>query len=380
MAAVTSTLTANSKLASRATDEPPGDNMPAAMVTTHAKPGDNMPAAMVTSPAKTGVVHFLFLLRDALPHVALWRRFFAGARDASLWRAWAHCVHYTSFVQSNLTSQFPGLHWVGPVKTQICKDLVTAEAALMRAALQGSDTDAPTPPGAVEKFVLLGESTLPVKPFVTIHAALISSDQSDFCLYSPRNWRKTVMQDEEMLLVKHSQWVVLNRKHARQFSQQFSIDHSTHRWNVAIHSKNKKWAGVNVMVDQGPKKDRCTDECAVFGTLFGLFLPGKGGVKVCPLNKTTACTSTKELMRESRCRTLNVVGQQANNLMDEIRADADSKVGPKNPHWHESLEFSRLGTSALRALRASPYLFARRFPFDAELAHYADILLDETPH
>jgi len=287
--------------------------------------------------------------------VRLWKNFFAGAHDIGLWRAWAHCVHYTSCMQSNLTGQFPGLRWVRPVKTQLCKDLVTAEAALMKAALMGDD-DAPTPPGAIEKFVLLGESTLPVKPFVTIHAALVSSDESDFCLYPPMNWRGTVIHDEHLLLVQHSQWVVLNRKHARQFSQQWTMDQNTQRWSIAIHSKSRKWAGMNVMIDQGPKKDRCPDEFAVFGILFGLFLPGKAGVKVCPLNKTTTCRSSKALMKESRCRTLNIIGQQANNLLDEIRSDADSKVEPRNPHWHESLEFSRLGTSALRALRESPYL------------------------
>merc|ERR1719443_817731 len=68
-----------------------------------------------------------------------------------------------------------------------------------------------------DKFIFVSDTTLPVKPFAMVQGALSEQEHSDICVQGNVGWREYPVPGESFkgLLVKHSQWVVLNQAHAR---------------------------------------------------------------------------------------------------------------------------------------------------------------------
>jgi len=114
------------------------------------------------------------------------------------------------------------------------------------------------PQGRLEKYVFISESTLPAKPWVTVHRALSASENSDFCIPQVSEWPKANVNGRQLTFVKHHQWVVLNRKHSEIFAKQW------------YEEKWKKWAHLGADVySRGYNPSFCADEMAIFLTIFG---------------------------------------------------------------------------------------------------------------
>merc|ERR1719401_1716336 len=93
-----------------------------------------------------------------------------------------------------------GLVQVPTVNTIYCTNLVSAMNKLLEVSLRES-----AQPG--DKFIFVSESTLPVKPFAAVYAALTKDQASDFCVARADQWP----MGSGFYIVKHSQWVVLSQ-------------------------------------------------------------------------------------------------------------------------------------------------------------------------
>merc|ERR1719450_1203840 len=92
---------------------------------------------------------------------------------------------------------------------------------------------------AMDKFVFLSDTTLPVKPFSYIYGALTEYDTSDVCIEPRDEWvwltHKT-QPGASATIVKHSQWVVLNKDHAKKLMWNWPhvAGSSYHHWKVPV--------------------------------------------------------------------------------------------------------------------------------------------------
>merc|ERR1719321_806707 len=100
------------------------------------------------------------------------------------------------------------------------------------------------PMNKMEKFVFLSDSTLPVKPFGHIYESLSSTSGSDLCVFPSHHWGTAKVgfggipassmfrTGETAYLVKHHQWLVLNREHAQVMVANWKpVDKAGH-WDV----------------------------------------------------------------------------------------------------------------------------------------------------
>merc|ERR1719414_229699 len=156
-----------------------------------------------------------------------------------------------------------GIKMVRTVPSVYCKDLVTPMVQLLEAASLES-----TSPG--DKFAFVSETTLPVKPFAAVYAALTADQNSDICIEPRNEWlwlSNTKNRAESATLVKHSQWVVLNKDHARRLIRRWPhINGKSYaHWTVPLWPHSQEWG---YSVDDFGKLPRdaalCTDEWAIF--------------------------------------------------------------------------------------------------------------------
>lgn len=323
-----------------------------------------------------GVVHFLFLINDQLPHAKIWREFFHDAPPGS-WKALVHCQDLEGCTRNGVFSNNPGFIQVATTPTWYCHDLVTAMSHLLVAAL-GLDAAVM---GGREKFVFLSESTLPIKPFVQVHSELLIDDNSDFCLFPADQWGSASIDGSFVKLLKHHQWVVLSRDHARLFVRDWvPVDANSH-WKVWV--KSGTWQGhERHVLPQNfyypASANTCTDEWAFMATIYGAlepmngarYLPGFGGGHI-DMDTHTA---------QGRCRTWsfwdNAWDPAATELGNQIANDFYGSRISCYPKCHaRPATLEKLSHSSLHALRQSPFLFARKFSSSMWMPHFYSIVL-----
>lgn len=349
-----------------------------------------------------GLVHFLFLVDVGLSHVDVWRRFFQQA-PAGSFRIWAHCARDKECKADDILT-LPTATLVPTVPSAYCYDLVTPAVQLMRHALEAHASL----PGIVEKFALISDTSLPVKPFRTVHRALTADDDSDICVSPVDDWRHAHVDGVKVFLVKHSQWVILNRPHAevmvRDWSPAKGWDKFMGWWSLPVSngsfgSRVRNVAAQRFMTNNGGAY-ACTDEQAVFATVFGAFEPGASGTRAMPgLGRPVLANGTQvpqglsvhppaSQSVQGRCRTFTVFqsGRPLGNLTAEItsaiNSDAESSAAFIDPDFSHPIVFKHVGPKLIRALRVSPFLFARKFDpgWDSNSSNTAEKLaLFESP-
>jgi len=325
----------------------------------------------------TGVVHFLFLVNDNLPHAAIWQKFFAKAPQGS-WKALVHCKDPAGCAKNGVFHNNPGFISVTTTPTWYCHDLVTAMAHLVSRALELRAASY----GDREKFVFLSESTLPVKPFSEIHGTLLLDDNSDFCLFPSNQWASASIDGSFVKMLKHHQWVVLSRAHAEMFARDWVSVNARSEWRIWLRTGT--WEGHQRYVY--PRSfyypaaaNTCTDEWAFTATIFGAlepmsgtrYLPGFGGGHI---DMSTSAT-------QGRCRTWsywdNEWDHSATALASQIANDFYGSSMSCFPKCHaRPAELKKVSTSSLHALRRSPFLFARKFSPSIWMPNFDSIILD----
>lgn len=335
------------------------------------------------------------MLQGKLRFGRIWRAFFAAAPPGS-YNLWIHCA------KQDCDGNHPQLEVPGSVIVQHapsmrCFDLVTPLRSLAKTALEsGVHKD------VLEKFIVVSDTSLPVKPFPYTFRQLTSRPESDYCLHSTsgarwpsvkmrysRRRRRTSLyiekgEGQEFFLVKHQQFVVLNRKDAQALVDLWDIPEDptkiTKTWKAPLVGQYWKMYDTRIVkklprVPMGwfDKSGRfCADEIAPYALAHGIFLPGQD--LRCPLDWSTQCSTTDDLMKHKRCSTLSV--GRKNSLIEEMqRQDEELDLAEEDSH---AIAFSKIGRKSMILLRNSSYLFARKFSksmgADA-LAGYVEIML-----
>mmetsp|Transcript_95792 Transcript_95792/g.254373 ORF Transcript_95792/g.254373 Transcript_95792/m.254373 type:complete len:383 (-) Transcript_95792:200-1348(-) len=223
------------------------------------------------SGSARGTLNFLFMLRGSLPHADVWLTFFDAAPPGS-WRAWAHCTE-PELCEEDTLLQLLGVKIVSVAPTKWCDDLVTAQQHLLDTAL----LDTANGSGAAERFVLLSDTTLPIKPFASIHRGLLATDESSLCMRPAHEWPSASVNGTDFRLVKHSQWVVLTRPDAEEFALHWPHSPAINQWDVPLMGADNRadWTRslsrslFSPLDGVKSKNGRCPDEEAVFALLFG---------------------------------------------------------------------------------------------------------------
>jgi len=312
------------------------------------------------------------MVHDTVANGVVWQRFFAKAQAGSYYN-WVHCsagCNKTDF-QRNL----PNVYFVPPVSTQYCLDLVTPYVQLLRYAL-GSRTQSES---THEKFVLVSESTLPVKPYPVILETLMADDLSDFAIVESEYWPFSKFTPKYTLLVKADQWTVLNRRHAFKLVSKWEPGQSPSMRSIQVAEDNGsclyRWQFIPPLL-----KGSCTDEEAVYQTICGaLEVSFRHGTVL------KRCEGTLDVMYPSfvpqgRHRTFvmwDEFDEYDKHPMDPVKlalkGDANSVISSSVASHPAS--FQQLSAEALATLRASKYLFARKFEEGACAPEDIDILV-----
>jgi len=308
-------------------------------------------------------VYFLFLVQSGLDHPELWRSFLLGA-DSSKYRAFVHCKSPDACKASGILTLIPGMKMVETVPTYYCHDLVTAMVHTLDGALRegggmgGSSRD---------KFVFVSESALPVKPFTEVHSALTTNHDSDLCIFPKSHWATAHVGNTRAYLVKHHQWVTLNRAHAEVMVRDWAaVDEGGH-WSVPLDSPG--WSGeYNASTfEREPIANWCTDEWAFFATIYGA-IPDDGYDKSISLRDMGAGSidfdGPASASMQGVCRTFaffNEDGHDFAAVARDIVMDHGSKLSCWPTCQARPTTFLELSDASLIALRSSPFLFARKF-------------------
>eukprot|EP00930_Biecheleria_cincta_P070299 TRINITY_DN57941_c0_g1_i1.p1 TRINITY_DN57941_c0_g1~~TRINITY_DN57941_c0_g1_i1.p1 ORF type:complete len:373 (+),score=50.94 TRINITY_DN57941_c0_g1_i1:78-1196(+) len=329
----------------------------------------------------TGTVNFLFLLKDGLPHLPIWEEFFAGA-DGSTSALWAHCENYSACANDTGLNKL-GMQLVPTVPSERCVDLVSPEVQLMRHALRR--------PGSFDigrdKFVLLSDTTLPLKPLSTVLGALLATTTTDFCFFPLKDWPDASIDGHHMFLAKTAQWAVFNEEHARTLVQTWLPCHEIFGWNMPYAGNSVSTQAFNRPLTGSDR--RCSDEVAVFASIFGPMSQSDVGQGFERFGVSSACHTLTLFQWPSRKIFVPDGLQQIidddpdthtdGGLPDAAKGDLltglkDVLEGLKNGIEGHPTTFLRLGNRTLQALRHSSFLFARKFERGFSFPGFSEVM------
>jgi len=368
----------------------------------HAEPAD-WQGQRVAGPASSrtlrpGLLHFMFLLKDQLQHPGIWGKFWSQALPGS-YMAWAHCTNHHACENDYMMSLLK-VRLVPTVFSMHGGDLVTPFAHMIRLAL--AETRQLAADGVVEKFLVVGDTTLPIKPFPVVHWDQTARPESDICISSPQQWGVSTYEGVPVTIVKHHQWVSLNRHDAKALADDWEPVRTPRGWNVTL--RTGKWAAKPVRVPRAHLKVgvpwTATDEEAMYERAFGpMILKSVNDTKsmfdlfntrrcityvdwpanVYPQNLLDGHEQASLLQTDAAVKAAVAAGlfyNVTNEVTKELLKDDNFKYsiarGVKHP-----IQFEKLGSAGLRALRASRYLLARKFSSCAHLPNFTEIVLGE---
>eukprot|EP00416_Gambierdiscus_australes_P012991 CAMPEP_0171135776 /NCGR_PEP_ID=MMETSP0766_2-20121228/130336_1 /TAXON_ID=439317 /ORGANISM="Gambierdiscus australes, Strain CAWD 149" /LENGTH=477 /DNA_ID=CAMNT_0011599293 /DNA_START=16 /DNA_END=1450 /DNA_ORIENTATION=- len=159
-----------------------------------------------SSGGESATLHFMFLAGDDMHHSGAWEQFFAHAPPGK-WRVWLHCQEPADCQRSSFYLRIPGVRLVPKAQSIYCNELVSASMQALRESL-AVETIAP-----LDKFVIVGDTTLPTKTFSAVYQALSQDSASDFSTFPELEWLSTDMNGQ----YGQHRFVVLNRTDAATF-------------------------------------------------------------------------------------------------------------------------------------------------------------------
>jgi len=323
------------------------------------------------------VVHFLFLTNSTVHHAEVWEQFFAHAPRES-WRVWLLCREPSACRSSSFYGRVRGVNLVVlTVRYAECADELSAAVQLMKEAL-AAGAAAPR-----EKFVIVGDSALPVKPFSEVHRVLTLEGASDFCFHSKSWWLRADMEGEHLFALYHHRWMVLNRMDAAKLVCRWRPRYDSDwwpAWDVRLHGRSRTIAGRDFLcVDRfadGEQYYACPAGAAPFGLLYGAFTPGADGSQHYPGFGTITAREPAASEGQGRCRTLALWDlASTEELKRQLIEDSGTRV--LAPTEEEPATFVQLSDASLRSLRSSDYLFMVKVQANAPLTHYSALMLSE---
>lgn len=341
---------------------------------------------------RPGVVHFMFELKDHLQHPGIWGKFFSQAMQGS-YMAWAHCTDYHACENDYMMKKVK-VRLVPQVFSVRGADLINPFAHMIRLALK--ETRHLAERGVPEKFLVISDATLPVKPFAFIHWDLISRDNSDICISIPTQWAKATIGGIPLALVKHHQWLALNRTDAKALADDWTPLKKIFTWNMTLRQP-QKWGNLSVRVNRHTFKDgawfTATDEEVPYQR-------AKGPVVLSHINDTrpmwqlfnarTCITyvdwpdnvwppSLLDSHTTSLLQTDAHLGHTYNFTNDvtlKLLKDPTTKFTIAKGIMHPFM-WDQMGDAGLSVFRSSQYLFARKFSPCAHMPNFTEIMFSE---
>merc|ERR1719468_541955 len=245
------------------------------------------------------------------------------------------------------------------------------------------------PPGVMKKFILVGDTTLPVKPFSAVYSVLTKHDSSDFCICPSTQWLQAPVNDTIVYAFQHHQWIVLNRPDAYTLIKNWkpkwneSDEYDVPDFNISLHGASRTITNRTHLLasefSHGDETWACTDELAPFGILYGAFVPRSDGRQYNPGIGTISLR--EQSTNQGRCRTLVLWSPNSPNesvkqfLVDDLGTDLVL------PTWGngggDPAAFRGFSDDALWRLRASDYLFIRKVLANASPPGYSKIAFSE---
>mmetsp|Transcript_97027 Transcript_97027/g.274159 ORF Transcript_97027/g.274159 Transcript_97027/m.274159 type:complete len:453 (-) Transcript_97027:78-1436(-) len=350
-----------------------------------------------------GIVHFLFMVGDSVPLMRFWSAFFNPAPRES-WRAWVHS-------SDNVTLDLPpGFQQVPTVASRYCRDLVSPMAQLTKVALESNPGS-----GGNDKFAFVSESTLPIKPFDVVHREFTATNNSDVGISDPRGCTG-MYRGTDFVLVKTSQWIVLNRRHAGLLARNWvPVEDEPPYWKFPFSTNGgmevDQAAGMvpadaldcprrPIPGDRVPLSFRAqasvvgyeqrfllrrssrismgctmtTDEYAIFPTIFGAVVDDASGqIDIPDLGTIDFRRDVGEPTRQGQWRTFVTFNDSSYADPELEDPDTVAQRSPGHP-W----EFTRLGERTAYAMRMSEFFFARKFAPNVEIPDYSRIVIAPT--
>jgi hypothetical protein len=296
-----------------------------------------------------------------MSHMDLWSAFFQQA-GVGKWSAFLHCKTQ-DVCRFHLSMMNPfGLRLVDSAPSSYCHDLVSPMVQLLRAASAESQHHG-------DKFVFLSDTTLPVKPFAFVYDALTQNPYSDICIEPRSEWlwlSNKRSPGRTAALVKHSQWVVLSQEHAHRLVRLWPhmADGVGAHWSVPVWPAARSEDYTEKDFGSLPKHSLCTDEWAVFAALFGVVMTTRTSEDMPGLSSQTLNiqADTPE-DGQGLCRTFVTWGESVARESSRVAQKLSHMLSCfPNCHTSHPAHFTRMTDAGLQVLRASSFLFARKFP------------------
>jgi len=315
----------------------------------------------VSARAQSPHLFFLFMAYGSMSHMDLWSAFFQQA-SASKWSAFLHCKSQDA-CRFHLSMMNPfGLRLIDSAPSTYCHDLVSPMVQLLRAASAESQHHG-------DKFVFISDTTLPVKPFAFVYDALTQNPYSDICIEPRSEWlwlSNKRSPGRTAALVKHSQWVVLSQEHARRMVRRWphmSRGVGSH-WSVPVWPAAKREDYTEEDFGSLPQHSLCTDEWAVFAALFGVVMTARTSEEM-PGLSSQVLNIQADTPEDGQgvCRTFVTWGESVARDSSRVAQKLSQMLScfPNCLSSHPA-HFTRMTYEGLQVLRASNFLFARKFP------------------
>jgi len=355
---------------------------------------EGAPEAETTARLRPAVLHFMFELKDSFPHPGIWGKFFDSAQPGS-YMAWAHCTDYHA-CKNDYVLDLLKVRLVPTTFSVRGADLMSPFVHMMRYALPLTEHLAAA--GVMEKFMVISDSTLPVKPFSYVFRHQVAEPVSDICMSSINQWASGNVDGVPVAIIKHHQWVSLNRSDAEVLARDWRPVRKSKYWNVPL--RQGSWASQNRTVPRysfhGGTWYTATDEEAVWALIHGpLMLPSAGDqsepMRVYGQRRCTTYVGFPADIGESPNRTgkaslqasmLQLVAESSEGWIDrhditrQLRHDPATKLYVADGTWHPFL-IEEAGDRSIRTLRESEFLFARKFSACARMVNFTEVAFAE---
>lgn len=319
------------------------------------------PAQSRSQAALTAKVHFLFLAVDKVSNLGVWRSFFMHA-PLELYRAFVHCK------LPSCAAQVYGspLQLVPTVPSYYCTDLVSPMNQLLNFALKADEHHS----HPNDRFAFISDSSLPAKPFLTVHSTLTNRPGSDFCVFPSKEWAD--IQDpsygHRQIVPKHHQWIVLNRAHAQKSSMLWARG-QMHDLMSRFRMNTMRWTYANNSFGDS-RNFGCLDEFWHLAALYG------------PLQMANANTLSDVALPlfsggplhiggnegwQGTCDTFVIwskyIGSAGGiaNSFQKLHQSLDTASTPHGGNAQRPGWWDKVSTQGIRAIRASDFLFVRKF-------------------
>lgn len=310
-------------------------------------------------------VFFLFLAVDKVSNLDVWKAFFAQA-PPSQYKAYVHC----KLPECNTQVQGSPLTPVPTVPSYYCTDLVSPMNQLIASALHDAGPGNPQ-----DKFAFVSDSSLPAKPFSVIYSILVSRQGSDFCIFPSNEWADLPVSAGYGMEIapKHHQWITLERSHAEKASYLWAggqmHDFMSRFW---MNMNAYTWSN-NTFADH--RNFGCLDEFWYFIALYGTMISEDSRIeKLVNLPQFTGSPLKigAGVGWQGSCDTFVIWAKYLHtpgyNPFERLHASLDPPSIPhggndQRPGWWDTIS-----TTGIRALRASDFLFVRKFIDNPALA------------